>query len=135
MIRSTTSRETFSIRNTTKGKPPRLPFSHMKEAVLGNAYELSLAFVSSNRSRTLNHLHRGKDTPANVLSFPLSPRSGEIIIDLKQAEKDAPQFDRSTRAFVAHLFIHGALHLKGFAHGSTMRKKEHAYCARFGFRA
>lgn len=121
------------MRNKTKGKPPRLPFLRMKKTILGTAYDLSLAFISSKESRTLNRTRRRKDTPANVLSFPLSPHSGEILIDLRQAAKDAPQFEKSPRAFTARLFIHGALHLKGFSHGSRMEREEREHCAQFGF--
>jgi len=105
----------------------------MKDAVLGGRYDLSLAFVSPKESQTLNKKHRGKNKPANVLSFPLSATSGEIIICLTEARKDAPKFDEMPRAFVAHLFIHACLHLKGMKHGSTMEKKERQYLKKFGF--
>ena len=95
----------------------------MKEAILGPRYELSVASVGSSVSRRLNRVHRGKDKPANVLSFPLSKHSGEILLDLAQARKDASLFAMSPRAFLGRLFIHGALHLKGFAHGGIMEKK------------
>lgn len=106
----------------------------MKEAILGPRYELSVASVGSSVSRRLNRVHRGKDKPANVLSFPLSKHSGEILLDLAQARKDASLFAMSPRAFLGRLFIHGALHLKGFAHGGIMEKKERTYAAQFGIR-
>jgi rRNA maturation RNase YbeY len=114
----------FSVSNTTKGKHPRLPFARLKDHVLGPEYELSLVFVGTTRSRALNKKYRGKDYPANVLSFPLGRDAGEIFIDLSVARKQAPQYRESYTAFVAHLFIHGMFHLKGFAHGSKMEKKE-----------
>lgn len=102
--------------------------------MLGPRYELSIVCVSSSVSQKLNRRYRGKDTPTNVLSFPLSTHSGEIIFDLKQATRDAPLFTVSPRAFLGRLFIHSCLHLKGFAHGSTMEKKERLYAKRFGIR-
>lgn len=114
----------FSVSNTTKGKHPRLPFGRIKEHVLGDAYELSLVFVGSARSRALNKKYRGKDRPTNVLSFPLDKRAGEIFIDLAIAAKEAPLYGETTRSFVALLFIHGLFHLKGFEHGSKMERKE-----------
>jgi|SRR3989344_1995622 len=115
---------TFTITNTTKGRPPRLPFVALKKAVLGERYSLSLVFVSDARSAALNRKHRGKGEPANVLSFPLSADEGEIFISLATARKDAPRFAMPPRRFVVFLFIHGILHLKGFRHGGTMENKE-----------
>lgn len=121
----------LSIRNETKGKLPRLPFHMMKDAVLGKRYELSLAFVRSATSRTLNRSYRGKDAPANVLAFPLTKNEGEIFIDPKKARADAPLFDRTYRKFIALLFIHALLHLKGFEHGSKMNRKEAYFLKKF----
>jgi len=114
----------IEITNTTKGKPPRLPFSDMKKAVLGKKYDLSLVFIGSTRSHTLNKTYRGKDKPANVLSFPLSDIEGEIFIDLALAKKEARRFQKKYPQFIGLLFIHGLFHLKGLCHGSTMEKKE-----------
>ena len=114
----------FSIHNTTKGKPPRLPFSQIKKAVLGEEYELSLVFIGTHRSRKLNKTYRGKDKPANVLSFHIDEQTGEIYIDMKTAAKEAKYFGRTPRQFIGDLFIHGLFHLKGYAHGSKMESEE-----------
>jgi probable rRNA maturation factor len=117
-------KEAFTITNKTKGKLPRLPFNDMKDAVLGKNFELSLVFSGHALSRKLNRIYRNKDKPTNVLSFPLSKKSGEIVIDLMQAKKEAKQNGETFRKFVGFLFIHGMLHLKGFAHGGKMESKE-----------
>lgn len=116
--------ETLTIKNTTKGKPPRLPFASIKDRILGKSYELSLVFIGSRRSRALNKVYRKKDTPTDVLSFPLSKKEGEIFIDLSVARHKAPLFDEKYSNFIGFLFIHGLLHLKGFDHGSTMEHEE-----------
>jgi|SRR3989344_2514608 len=121
---SSPSRSNFAITNTTKGRPPRLPFAVLKNKVLGEDYSLSLVFLSDRASRSLNATRRGKKEPANILSFPLSEDEGEIFIALKKAAADAPQFDMPRTRFVLYLFIHGLLHLKGLTHGSTMEKEE-----------
>jgi len=121
----------FSIRTTSRHQVPRLPFEEVAQAVCKKNYELSLAFIGSTRSRALNKALRGKDKPANVLSFPLSNTSGEICIDLARAKKEAPKFDMSYRTFVLFLFIHGLLHLGGYDHGRTMEHKERALLSRF----
>ena len=123
--------ESFAFRNTTKGKLPRLPFEQIKDAVLGKHYSLSLVFAGDTRTRKLNRTYRGKDKPANVLSFPLSPDSGEIFINLSRAKKEAPQFGDSFPSFVGFLFIHGLLHLKGMEHGSKMESEERGIRKRF----
>src|SRR3989344_2401863 len=121
------SRETISIRNTTRqGMPQRVPFLALKDAALGASYDLSLVFVGPTRSRALNRTHRGNNKPANILSFPLSKTSGEIFIDLTTARKQAPDFDRSYTNFIAFLFIHGLFHLKGFDHSAIMERNERA---------
>ena len=42
----------LSIKNTTKGKLPRLPFVKMADVVLGAEYEGSLVIISSRKSRS-----------------------------------------------------------------------------------
>lgn len=114
----------FSLHKTVKGKPPLLPFLGMKEAVLGKEYDLSIIFIGSARSQTLNKRYRGKDRPANILSFPITSDEGEIFIDLKEAKRSAKDFDRSFESFIGFLFIHGLYHLKGYEHSSKMEDKE-----------
>lgn len=121
----------FSSRNTTKQPIPRFPYQNIKNAVLGRGYDLSLVFLGDRRSRTLNRLYRGKDAPANVLSFPLSTQEGEIAINPHEARRDAKKFGLSYQQFIGKLFIHGLLHLKGLRHGDTMEKKEEQFLRRF----
>jgi len=114
----------FSITNNTKGKLPSLPFESLKEQILGEKYELSIAFVTPEESHRLNLTYRQKDKPANVLSFPLSKDSGELVLDPKTSSADAKNFDMTPQKFLLFLVIHGMLHLKGLDHGSTMEREE-----------
>lgn len=122
----------FSLRILTKGKLPRLPFLDIKNAIVGPDYELSVVFIGDKRSADLNRIHRGKDKPANVLSFPLSKTEGEIFLNPKRARKEAGKFGDSYKQFLAYLFIHGLLHLKGFDHGSKMESEERRFRKQFG---
>lgn len=122
----------FTLTNMTKGKLPRLPFADMKNEVLGKDYELSLVFVDEVESHNINLAHRKKDKPTNVLSFPLDKTSGEIIICPEYAKKEAPLFDRTYENYLAFLFIHGLVHLKGFDHGSRMEAEEEKIRILFG---
>jgi probable rRNA maturation factor len=114
----------FSITNTTKGKLSRLPFSDMKDYSLGKKYNLSLVFIGEKKSRYLNKKYRGKDKSTNILSFPISKNEGEIFITPSVAKWECKSFERKLDNFIAFLFIHGLMHLKGFDHGSTMEKAE-----------
>ncbi len=123
----------IDIRNDTKGKLPRLPFAQIKNKILGTSYELSISFVTSKTSKKLNNEYRQKNYPTNILSFSLSKNSGELIIEPGCVKRDAPNFDMTYTSFLGFLLIHGMLHLKGFAHGSTMESKERYYKRVFGF--
>ena len=115
----------FEITNLTKRNLPssRLRFQKIKEMVLGIRYELSLVFISPQKSKKLNKEFRGKDKIANVLSFPLEKNCGEIFINLN-VEKETSKRDLSYKKYVEFLLIHGCLHLKGLGHGDKMSKEE-----------
>ena len=107
-----------------------IPFTSLKNKVLSQGYQLSLVFVDTKFSKRLNRIYRGKDRPANVLSFPLSKRSpdctgsGEIFIDLVTSKKEFKKFNMTFQKFVEYLYIHALLHLKGMRHGVRMEKLE-----------
>ncbi|TAL49558.1 rRNA maturation RNase YbeY [Patescibacteria group bacterium] len=121
----------FAVTNITKGKLPRLPFALLKERLLGVRYELSLVFSGSNLSRKLNRRYRGRNQPANVLSFSLGPASGEIFIDLPRARREALASSTPLSLYLGGLFIHGMLHLKGRRHGSRMEREEIKFLKKF----
>lgn len=114
----------FSIAQTVRRPLPHGPFEDMKNIVLGTSYTLSLVFIGDYKARALNIQYRNKHTAANVLSFPLSPHEGEIFLNLARIRREHKKFDLSYQGHVQYLFIHGLLHLKGMAHGSTMDETE-----------
>ena len=116
----------LAVNNQTRRNVPDIPFSVIVKKVLNRRvrYDLSLVFVTPAKARALNRTYRRKSYEANVLSFLLSENSGEIFINLSLAEREAKKFDESYRDHIAHLLIHGLLHLKGMAHGSKMEKEE-----------
>lgn len=115
----------------TKKKIPSLSWGKIKESILGKDYYLSVVFAGDSTSRKLNKKYRGKDKPANVLSFPLSSKSGEIFINPKVAKKDSVLFGKNYHDFMCLLFVHGLLHLKGFKHSSRMEAKEESLVKKF----
>lgn len=121
----------LEIINKSKGKLPRLPFDQMKETILGKKYELSLVFIRASEIKKLNKIYRNIDTATDILSFPLDTQGGEMFICLTEAKKEAVKFDRSFENFLAFLFIHGLVHLKGYDHGRAMEKLEIKYQKKF----
>ena len=100
-------------------------FTKIKNAVLGKRYDLSVAFLSPKEMRAVTRRTKKLDKVSNVLSFPLSKTSGEILICKKAA---APYT-------LPYLFIHGLLHLKGFKHSARMEGAEQELLQRFSLHA
>jgi len=122
--------ETFSITSTVK-KYPTHEYQAMKDAILGKRYKLSLVFIGTKKAARLNEQYRKKTYSPNVLSFPLDERNGEIFICPQVAQSQAAKYDLSVDGYVAFLFIHGLLHLKGHDHSDTMDTQEQKYLTRF----
>ena len=73
----------------------------------------------------LNKVWRGIDKPTNVLSFPppdtqAGPDTviGDIAISYETAAREAAAERKTFRHHVAHLSVHGFLHLLGYDHES-----------------
>lgn len=98
-------------------------FSKIKDSILGKRYDLSVAFLSPAQMRKVTLRTKKKNKVSNVLSFPLSKTSGEILICKAAARPFSIEF----------LFIHGLLHLRGLKHGATMEREEDRLLKRFGF--
>ncbi len=118
-----------AIRNMTRRPAPRFAYEVAAASILPT-WEVSLVFVGRARATSLNRTLRNKDYVPNVLSYAVGKRSGEVVICLDVAKKQAPDYKMSYRDFVLFLFIHGLMHLKGRAHGPTMEKEERAHLAR-----
>ncbi|MDB5225092.1 MAG: hypothetical protein JWL87_44 [Candidatus Adlerbacteria bacterium] len=108
----------------------RIPavFKKIQAEILGPSYDLSVVFlVEKEMRKAMKYRYEkiaGKKT-SNVLSFPLSKTSGEILI--------CP--DAAKPYTLAYLFIHGCLHLKGSKHSDTMEREENRILKKFGLRA
>ncbi len=86
--------------------------------------ELSVNIVVGEKMKSLNKKYRNKDKPTDVLSFPLGGGSGDIFICLSIAKKEAKRENISVEAKLAHLTVHGFLHLQGYDHESSKREAE-----------
>jgi probable rRNA maturation factor len=79
----------------------------------------------------LNTAHRGKDYATDILSFPLSKKSGEIVLCPQIIKKKSAEFGMTEQKYNKFIVIHGMLHLKGYAHGSRMEQAEKLFLRRF----
>jgi probable rRNA maturation factor len=105
--------------------------------------EISVLFCDDGFIRDLNRKWRGIDRPANVLSFPaggdaaFAPLLGDVVIAFETASREASEAGRPLRDHVAHLLVHGFLHLIGHDHigaaeAATMEALERAILGRLG---
>lgn len=107
--------------------------------------EMTVRLVGWPESRRLNERFRGKSGPTNVLAFPGAAQGpgagdalGDLVICLPLVHREARQQGKRPLAHLAHLVVHGTLHLLGFDHDrvASARKMEQAevrILARLGF--
>jgi probable rRNA maturation factor len=84
---------------------------------------VSVLLADDAALRGLNHAFRGKDQPTNVLSFPAAPvpgdpapALGDIALAYETCAREAAAEGKSLDAHLAHLVVHGVLHLLGHDH-------------------
>ena len=75
--------------------------------------------LSSDRAvKRLNARHRRRNKPTNVLTFePMRGfAGGDIVLALETVRREAAAAGRRPAHHLAHLVVHGALHLRGHDH-------------------
>ncbi len=92
--------------------------------------DATILLTSDRVVRALNARHRGINKPTNVLTFdPPGPgMAGEIVLALGVVRREAAAAGRKPSHVLAHLVIHGALHLQGYDHheAGAARRMEQA---------
>ena len=88
-------------------------------AAAGTAATVLLA--SDTDVKRLNARHRGRNKPTNVLTFePAAPDlGGEIVLALGTVLREAEAAGKRPGQHLAHLVVHGCLHLAGYDHGDA----------------
>ncbi len=102
--------------------------------------ELAVVLTDDAAIRVLNRNWRKIDKPTDVLSFPTAdPRAGlgDIIIAFETTARDAEEQATPLDHHVAHLAVHGFLHLLGYDHetadeADAMERLETAILAQLG---
>ncbi len=118
------------------------------ESVAGGT-GLTVLITSDDEMQRLNLAFLGVDAPTDVLSFPdeadsgeaddfivgddAEPYLGDIAIGIETSMRQAEEHDHSLDAELAHLLVHGILHLCGYDHETgpedeaRMRAREERY--------
>lgn len=81
--------------------------------------EVTVRFVSRSEAVALNERFRSRDYAPNVLSFPFDGEgsgSGDIAICPAIVAQEARAQGKTFEAHLAHLVVHGVLHLRGHDH-------------------
>ncbi len=86
--------------------------------------EVSLVLADDDFVHVLNRDYRGKDCPTNVLSFENAEKppkgqtwlAGDIVVAYQTVAREAAAQGKTFEAHLAHLLIHGTLHLQGYDH-------------------
>jgi probable rRNA maturation factor len=78
----------------------------------------AVVLASDRTMKRLNLRHRGRNRPTNVLTFPPPPGcpGGEIILACGVVRREAAAAGCRPAHHLAHLVVHGCLHLRGHDH-------------------
>ena len=84
---------------------------------------VSIRFLGKEEMKSMNKKFRSKDCPTNVLAFPIdnslgldTDSLGDIAICHEVVLKEAKEQNKEVCDHMAHIFIHGVLHLLGHDH-------------------
>jgi probable rRNA maturation factor len=89
-----------------------------RAARIGAETSVSVVLADDRTLRRLNARDRGRDKPTNVLTYdpPAPGLPGQIVLALGVVRREAAQAGRRPSHHLAHLVLHGALHLAGQNH-------------------
>ena len=126
------------------GLPTRTELRRWLAAALEQDAAITVRFVGAAEGRELNRAYRGKDYATNVLSFAYGGAgrgellTGDLVLCAPVLRREARAQGKTLAAHVAHLTVHGALHLQGHDHQSPraaarMEALEKRILAKLGF--
>jgi probable rRNA maturation factor len=124
----------------------------LEEEEVEDASAVTIVFAGDELLRSLNREHRDLDVPTDVLSFPAwesgleaddefappevprdaddpGPYLGDIAISVETAARQAAEANLTIEQELAHLVLHGLLHILGYDHetpddDAAMRARE-----------
>ena len=107
------------LRRAIAGASDALP---AKAARSTNGAELAIVLTNDSAIRKLNRTWRGKNEPTNVLAFPADQHGGphrllgDVVIAYETLAREARAERKPFDHHLAHLAVHGFLHLCGYDH-------------------
>lgn len=125
------------------------PHAELADAPM--SVEIAVRLTDDAEVHQLNRQYRGKDKPTNILSFPMLSADmlvslansddgevllGDLVIAAETVQREAAEKGWPADHYVAHLVVHGTLHLLGYDHeddeaaAEQMEALERAACAR-----
>jgi len=124
------------------GLPTRAQLRRWLAAAIGCSAAITVRYVGVAEGRALNRAYRGRDYATNVLSFGYGASGdaleGDLVLCAPVLRREARAQGKPLAAHVAHLAVHGALHLQGYDHESPraaarMEALETRILAKLGF--
>jgi probable rRNA maturation factor len=99
----------------------RLVRKAARAATANRKRSLVIALADDRRVRALNARDRKKDRPTNVLSYPSGEHAflGDIVLARQTVWREARAQGKTPVDHVAHLVVHGTLHLMGYDHETS----------------
>tara|TARA_B100000579_G_scaffold181320_1_gene147777 strand:+ start:410 stop:886 length:477 start_codon:yes stop_codon:yes gene_type:complete len=90
-------------------------------------HEISVLLTNDKEIRELNKKYRNIDKPTNVLSFSITSHTivnelkmiGDIVISKEKILSEARDQHKTFKDHLAHIVIHGFLHLINFTHDNN----------------
>lgn len=100
----------------------RLVRKAARAATSNRKRSLTVALADDRRVRVLNARDRKKDKPTNVLSYPSGERDflGDVVLARQTVWREAKEQGKRPADHVAHLVVHGVLHLMGYDHENNV---------------
>lgn len=111
--------------------------------------EMSVTFVTNERSHELNRLYRDTDRPTDVISLEYKPETeidfsdlvadeddlaemlsefnsyiGDLYISIDKAKEQAEEYGHSYEREMGFLAVHGFLHINGYDHYTPEEEAE-----------
>jgi probable rRNA maturation factor len=96
----------------------RLVRKAARAALGARTRSLTVALSDDRRVRVLNKRDRQQDKPTNVLSYPSGEKTylGDIVLARQTVWREAREQKKRPADHLAHLVVHGTLHLLGYDH-------------------
>ncbi len=107
--------------NDTRWEKHKIDFEKIVNATataIDRGAEVSIILTNDAEIHALNKQYRGFDKPTNVLSFETGDDKllGDIFISFDTVMKEAKADNKKFTDHVAHMVVHGVLHLLGYDH-------------------